>query len=112
MTSFYNPQRRSAVNIVPGLIGVILTMTLVMFTAVAVVRERERGNMELLIATPVSRSELMVGKVLPYAAIGLLQTTLVLVLGTWLFRCRSAAACSISTWPRCCWCWPTSHWGC
>ncbi|MEG0184705.1 MAG: ABC transporter permease [Stenotrophomonas sp.] len=84
--SFYNPQRRSAVNIVPGLIGVILTMTLVMFTAVAVVRERERGNMELLIATPVSRSELMVGKVLPYAAIGLLQTTLVLVLGTWLFQ--------------------------
>ncbi|OBU64757.1 ABC transporter [Stenotrophomonas maltophilia] len=84
--SFYNPQRRSAVNIVPGLIGVILTMTLVMFTAVAVVRERERGNMELLIATPVSRSELMVGKVLPYAAIGLLQTTLVLVLGTWLFE--------------------------
>ncbi len=64
VTSFYNPQRRSAVNIVPGLIGVILTMTLVMFTAVAVVRERERGNMELLIATPVSRSELMVGKVL------------------------------------------------
>ncbi|WP_295565699.1 ABC transporter permease [uncultured Stenotrophomonas sp.] len=86
VTSFYNPQRRSAVNIVPGLIGVILTMTLVMFTAVAVVRERERGNMELLIATPVSRSELMVGKVLPYAAIGMLQTTLVLVLGTWLFQ--------------------------
>lgn len=86
VTSFYNPQRRSAVNIVPGLIGVILTMTLVMFTAVAVVRERERGNMELLIATPVSRSELMVGKVLPYAAIGLLQTTLVLMLGTWLFQ--------------------------
>ncbi|HIE4562308.1 TPA: ABC transporter permease [Stenotrophomonas maltophilia] len=86
VTSFYNPQRRSAVNIVPGLIGVILTMTLVMFTAVAVVRERERGNMELLIATPVSRSELMVGKVLPYAAIGLLQTTLVLLLGTWLFQ--------------------------
>ncbi|KAG1434636.1 hypothetical protein G6F56_014241 [Rhizopus delemar] len=61
-------------------------MTLVMCTAVAVVRERERGNMELLSATPVSRSELMVGKVLPYAAIGLLQTTLVLVLGTWLFQ--------------------------
>ena len=86
VVSFYNPQRRSAVNIVPGLIGVILTMTLVMFTAVAVVRERERGNMELLIATPVSRSELMVGKVLPYAVIGLVQTTLVLLLGTWLFQ--------------------------
>src|SRR5690606_10955178 len=81
VVSFYNPQRRSAVNIVPGLIGVILTMTMVLFTAVAIVRERERGNMELLIATPLSRSELMVGKVLPYVAIGLLQTTVVLALG-------------------------------
>ena len=83
---FYNPERRSAINIVPGLIGVILTMTMVLFTGVAIVRERERGNMEMLIATPVSRSELMVGKVLPYAAIGLLQTTVVLVLGVWLFQ--------------------------
>ena len=54
MVSFYNPQRRSAVNIVPGLIGVILTMTMVLFTAIAIVRERERGNMELLIATPLT----------------------------------------------------------
>lgn len=86
VVSFYNPERRSAVNIVPGLIGVILTMTMVLFTAVAIVRERERGNMELLIATPLSRSELMVGKVLPYIAIGLLQTTVVLVLGMGLFQ--------------------------
>ena len=86
VVSFYNPERRSAVNIVPGLIGVILTMTMVLFTAVAIVRERERGNMELLIATPLSRSELMIGKVLPYIAIGLVQTTLVLALGMWLFR--------------------------
>jgi ABC-2 type transport system permease protein len=86
VVSFYNPERRSAVNIVPGLIGIILTMTMVMFTSVAIVRERERGNMELLIATPLSRSELMVGKVLPYAAIGLVQTTLVLLLGIWLFQ--------------------------
>jgi ABC-2 type transport system permease protein len=86
VVSFYNPQRRSAVNIVPGLIGIILTMTMVMFTSVAIVRERERGNMELLIATPLSRSELMIGKVLPYAAIGLVQTTLVLLLGIWLFQ--------------------------
>lgn len=86
VVSFYNPQRRSAVNIVPGLVGVILTMTMVLFTAVAIVRERERGNMELLIATPLSRAELMVGKVLPYVAIGLLQTTVVLALGTWLFQ--------------------------
>jgi ABC-2 type transport system permease protein len=59
---------------------------MVMFTSVAIVRERERGNMELLIATPLSRSELMIGKVLPYAAIGLVQTTLVLLLGIWLFQ--------------------------
>jgi ABC-2 type transport system permease protein len=84
--AFYNPERRSAVNIVPGLIGVILTMTMVLFTGVAIVRERERGNMELLIATPLSRSELMIGKVLPYAAIGLIQTTVVLALGLTLFK--------------------------
>ncbi|MFD0739440.1 ABC transporter permease [Lysobacter koreensis] len=85
VVAFYNPERRSAINIVPGLIGVILTMTMVMFTGVAIVRERERGNMELLMATPVSRSELMIGKVLPYAAIGLVQTTVVLLLGVSLF---------------------------
>lgn len=86
VVSFYNPQRRSAVNIVPGLIGVILTMTMVLFTGVSIVRERERGNMELLIATPVTSAELMIGKVLPYVAIGLVQTTLVLLLGLWLFQ--------------------------
>lgn len=86
VVAFYNPERRSAVNIVPGLIGVILTMTMVLFTAVAIVRERERGNMELLIATPISRTELMVGKVLPYIAIGLVQVTVILLLGIWLFR--------------------------
>ena len=86
VVAFYNPQRRSAVNIVPGLIGVILTMTMVLFTAVAIVRERERGNMELLIATPLTSTELMIGKVMPYIAIGLVQVTLVLALGVWLFQ--------------------------
>ncbi len=86
VVSFYNPQRRSAVNIVPGLVGVILTMTMVLFTGVAIVRERERGNMEMLIATPVSSGELMVGKVAPYVVIGLLQTSVVIGLGAWLFR--------------------------
>ncbi len=86
VVAFYNPERRSAVNIVPGLIGVILTMTMVLFTGVAIVRERERGNMELLIATPVSSAELMIGKVLPYIGIGLIQTTVVLALGMWLFE--------------------------
>lgn len=82
----YNPRRISAINVVPGLIGVILTMTMVMFTAMAIVRERERGNLELLITTPVSSGELMVGKVLPYIAVGLVQVTLVLLLGAALFQ--------------------------
>ncbi len=86
VVSFYNPERRSAVNIVPGLIGVILTLTMVLFTGVAIVRERERGNMELLITTPVSSAELMIGKVLPYVGIGLVQTTVVLLLGMWIFQ--------------------------
>lgn len=83
--AYYNPERRSAVNIVPGLIGVILTMTMVLFTAVAIVRERERGNLEMLITTPVSTPELMIGKVLPYIAIGLIQVTIILILGVALF---------------------------
>jgi ABC-2 type transport system permease protein len=83
--NFYNPERRSAVFVVPGLIGVILTMTMVMFTAVAIVRERERGNLELLINTPVSSLELMLGKVLPYILIGLVQVTVILLLGAQLF---------------------------
>lgn len=81
----YNPERRSAVNIVPSLIGVILTMTMVMFTAMAIVRERERGNLELLITTPVSSAELMIGKVLPYVGVGLVQTSVVLLLGMTVF---------------------------
>ena len=86
VVSFYNPERRSAVNVVPGLIGVILTMTMVLFTAAAIVRERERGNLELLITTPVTRLELMIGKVVPYIFIGLLQTSIVLLLGTLVFQ--------------------------
>jgi ABC-2 type transport system permease protein len=83
--TYYNPERRSPVNTVPGLIGVILTMTMTIFTAVAIVRERERGNLELLITTPVRSSELMLAKILPYVFIGLIQVTLVLVLGVLLF---------------------------
>jgi ABC-2 type transport system permease protein len=70
---------------VPGLIGVILTMTMVLFTAVAIVRERERGNLELLITTPVRPVELMVGKVLPFMLIGLVQVSIVLLLGVLIF---------------------------
>jgi ABC-2 type transport system permease protein len=84
--TLYNPEKRTAVQIVPALIGVILTMTMVLFTAGAIVRERERGNLELLIATPLGRLELMAGKLLPYIGIGLIQTTLVLAVGSLLFR--------------------------
>ncbi len=83
--AYYNPERRSQVQIVPGLLGVILTMTMVLFTAVAIVRERERGNLELLINTPVRTPELMVGKILPYMAIGMVQVTLILLVGYWFF---------------------------
>lgn len=83
---FYNPERRAPVNTVPGLIGVILNMTMVLFTAVALVRERERGNLEMLIATPVSPWELTLGKVLPFIGIGLVQVSLVLILGRGLFQ--------------------------
>ena len=81
----YNPERRTAVQIVPALIGVILNMTMVIFTAAAVVRERERGNLELLITTPIRSWELMAGKLLPYVGIGLVQTTLILAVGSLLF---------------------------
>lgn len=83
--NYYNPERRSSVFVVPALIGVILTMTMVLFTAVAIVRERERGNLELLINTPVRSGELMIGKVAPYILIGLVQVTLILLLGRLLF---------------------------
>jgi ABC-2 type transport system permease protein len=82
---FYNPERRTPVFIVPGLVGVILTMTMMLMTALAVVRERERGTFEFLIATPVRRSEVMVGKILPYLVVGHVQVALVLGLGWLLF---------------------------
>ena len=84
--AYYNPERRSQVQIVPGLIGVILTMTMTLFTAVAIVREREMGNLELLITTPVRTPELMLGKIIPYMLIGLIQVSIVLAIGALLFE--------------------------
>lgn len=81
----YNPERRSAVFIVPGLCGVILTLTMVLFTSIAIVRERERGNLELLITTPVMSLELMIGKIIPYVLIGYIQISIILLLGVSLF---------------------------
>jgi ABC-2 type transport system permease protein len=84
-TTWYNPDLRTAVYIVPGLIGVILTMTMVMLTAMAIVRERERGTLEQLIVSPVRNVELVVGKILPYVIIGYVQITLILLAGRVVF---------------------------
>lgn len=82
----YNPESITAYNIVPGLLGVILSMTLVMMTSLSVTREIERGTMESLLATPVQPLEVMVGKLAPYVLVGLIQTLLILVLAATLFQ--------------------------
>jgi ABC-2 type transport system permease protein len=84
--TWYNPDLRTAVYVVPGLIGVILTMTMVMLTAMAIARERERGTLEQLIVSPVTRLELVVGKILPYVVIGYFQMTLILLAGKLVFH--------------------------
>ncbi|QUN07155.1 ABC transporter permease [Shewanella yunxiaonensis] len=85
VVEYFNPEQRSVVNIVPGLLAVILTMTMIMFTSAAIVREREQGNMEFLIATPVKPLELMLGKIIPYVLVGLIQVTIILSVGHWVF---------------------------
>lgn len=82
----YNPEGLTRYNIVPGLVGTILTMTMVMLTALAMTRERERGTMENLLATPVRPSEVMLGKILPYVLIGYVQLTVVLIAAFTLFE--------------------------
>jgi len=81
----YNPGLRSPNYIVPGLVGVILTLTLVLVTAMALVRERERGTLEQLIVTPITKTELMLGKIAPYVGVGLVQMTAVLFIGRYVF---------------------------
>lgn len=81
----YNPEGITQYNIVPGLMGVILTMTLVLMTGLAITRERERGTMENLLATPVLPVEVMSGKIVPYIAIGLIQATIILVAARLMF---------------------------
>ena len=81
----YNPEAITAFNIVPGLLGVILSMTLVMMTALSVTRETERGTMESLLATPVEPIEVMVGKLAPYVLVGVIQTVMILILAKVLF---------------------------
>ncbi|WP_042884017.1 ABC transporter permease [Cupriavidus necator] len=81
----YNPEGLTQYNIIPGLMGVILTMTMVMMTGLAMTRERERGTMENLLATPVRPLEVMTGKIVPYIFIGLIQSTIVLLAARWVF---------------------------
>ena len=81
----YNPEGLTAYNVVPGLMGVILTMTLVMMTAMAMTRERERGTLENLLATPVRPLEMMIGKILPYIFIGYVQVLVVFTAARLLF---------------------------
>ena len=82
----YNPEGLSRYNIVPGLIGTILTMTMVMMTGLAMTRERERGTMENLLATPVRPVEVMLGKILPYVLVGYIQLSVILAAGAFLFE--------------------------
>ena len=80
----YNPGLVSAFNVVPGLVGVLLTMTLVAITSMALVRERERGTLEQLIVTPVTRSSVILGKILPFVIVGYIQMSVILALGHWV----------------------------
>jgi ABC-2 type transport system permease protein len=83
--TWYNPDLRTSVFVVPGLVGVILTLTMVMLTAMAIVRERERGTLEQLIVSPIKSIEIVIGKIVPYVAMGYVQITLILAAGWLIF---------------------------
>lgn len=83
---WYNPDLKTATFIIPGLIAILLTFTLIQFTAMAIVRERERGTLEQLQVTPVTRLEIILGKIFPFVLIGVFQLTLIVVLMLFLFR--------------------------
>lgn len=82
---WYNPAQRSAVFIVPGVIGVLLTITMTLITSTAVVRERERGTLEQLIVTPIDKQSLMLGKLVPFMLVGYVQMAVVMGLGSLIF---------------------------
>lgn len=82
----FNPEAITQYNIVPGLMGVVLTMTLVIITALAITRERERGTMENLLSTPVKPLEVMIGKIIPYIVVGYIQMGVIILAGRYLFR--------------------------
>jgi len=81
----FNSAMRSSYNIVPGIIVMLMSMVSALLAALTIAREWERGNMEQLFATPVGRGEIIIGKLIPYTALGMIQTLLVLTLGSWIF---------------------------
>jgi ABC-2 type transport system permease protein len=81
----YNPAGDTSLNIVPGLVGTILTMTMLIFTALSVTREIERGTMESLLSMPITPIEIMLGKIVPYIIVGFVQASLIIGIGVWLF---------------------------
>jgi ABC-2 type transport system permease protein len=81
----YNPAGKTSYNIVPGLLAIIISMTMVMITAIAIVRESERGTMETLLSTPARAPEVMLGKITPYVLIGYVQTCVFFILAFWVF---------------------------
>src|SRR6476620_4696240 len=81
----YNPAALTQLNIVPGLVGTILTMTMLIFTALSVTREVERGTMESLLSMPIKPIEVMFGKIVPYVIVGFVQATLIVGIGVLLF---------------------------
>lgn len=83
---WYNPDGITAYYMVPAILGIIVTMTMVIITAVAIVRERERGTLEQLIVTPLKSYELMLGKIIPYIALGYIQITVALLVGVLIFH--------------------------
>lgn len=83
---WYNPDAITAYYMVPAILGIIVTMTMVIITAVAIVRERERGTLEQLIVTPLKSYELMLGKIIPYIALGYIQITVALLVGVLIFH--------------------------
>lgn len=91
----YNPEGVTQYNIVPGLIGVVLTMTMVMMTSLAMTRERERGTMENLLATPVRPLEVMLGKIVPYILIGYVQVVVILAAAAFLFGVPMAGSLAL-----------------
>jgi ABC-2 type transport system permease protein len=91
----YNPENITQYNVVPGLMGVVLTMTMAMITALAITRERERGTMENLLATPVRPFEVMVGKIIPYIIVGYIQVTLILLAARLLFHVPMAGSLAL-----------------